>query len=616
MSSLEITTPSAPLISLQHSLQNYLCGQKRTGRQKCFTVLQGNKVYKGPFSENKLNRLKWRTQWFKYWKTPLILYPEEYLTIQDGQFVQYLNLVVNPAPETDWNQESFSDFKYRIIKRSDVVKLADVLQEDWIRPFDYQLLLALVQLWILQGGDVGIHNILARKSTQEVFLIDWEETRTKEIGGPEFYFTKPAGKKHQWLDKVGLHYTKVSQDLQTMLLDSQNLSFKDRIEQAIELLKQHTPAGTSRMDLGQLFIQGMMPRQDHNSEENPRGQMIWKGLRNGSFTYSGLALDVAKSAVQKYIRRGIMDKALMSAFELWRMVEVGGKAAQTNMYNRLAIICAEDVGPAGLITITWVLTHLQTKTKTGDRSPHYLATIVELLVQSPKTRVMSHLWRAYVTEDGRKIAIERGLKIDQDYTQEDVRRITTTDWSSYFKPQDPDDLVLLAKLFYLRLLDKDCNAVTWLGKYLVLSEGRKVATRNRRSKPMVIIWSLLQQFLNPVIYHTLYYWYFQASENRPYVMTAVTLSLFRTDSPLVDCNLDYSPQFELRAKQWRDCSGLQKLLTGQYRLEIDDYVVDKHTRQGRKMGLGRSEFVRDGALIKNEDCQFRLEVLEKIYIDS
>ena len=79
------------------------------------------------------------------------------------------------------------------------------------------------------------------------------------------------------------------------------------------------------------------------------GQMTWKGLRGGSSkTYSGLDLDVVKSALQKYIRRNMPQKALLSAIELYRFGEVGGIAAVTNMYNRLAIIANEDIGPANL----------------------------------------------------------------------------------------------------------------------------------------------------------------------------------------------------------------------------------------------------------------------------
>ena len=105
---------------------------------------------------------------------------------------------------------------------------------------------------------------------------------------------------------------------------------------------------------------------EENNKDKEKDNKFNKGLMyfDGpwkSKTYSGLDIDICKSGVQKYIRRGIVSKALMCAFELYRMEEVGGRSLQTNLYNRLAVIVAEDVGIPNLPLITSVLSILLTQ---------------------------------------------------------------------------------------------------------------------------------------------------------------------------------------------------------------------------------------------------------------
>jgi hypothetical protein len=73
------------------------------------------------------------------------------------------------------------------------------------------------------------------------------------------------------------------------------------------------------------------------------------------------------------------------------------------------------------------------------------------------------------------------------------------------------------------------------------------------------------------------------------------------------------------ATAWEENPMLQQLLTGDYTLELDDYVVDKHTQRGRSQGKSRDVFVHEGAVVTNrapafEDPWFLL--LEDIYINS
>ena len=66
-------------------------------------------------------------------------------------------------------------------------------------------------------------------------------------------------------------------------------------------------------------------------------------------TWNGHRSDLVKSGLQKYIRRGMMDKALYCAGEMDLFKgEDRGEAVRTNFVHRLMVVFLEDVGVGGL----------------------------------------------------------------------------------------------------------------------------------------------------------------------------------------------------------------------------------------------------------------------------
>ena len=130
-----------------------------------------------------------------------------------------------------------------------------------------------------------------------------------------FYFNKPPGKKINWYPQVAQHYNKVADRLQPLLIDpivSYN-KLESRVQRAIDLLRKFAGDSTHIDDLTTAVTNLTI------SQAPVIGQMVWKGLRGGaSKTYSGIDFDVAKSALQKYIRRDMQQKAILTAIELYR----------------------------------------------------------------------------------------------------------------------------------------------------------------------------------------------------------------------------------------------------------------------------------------------------------
>jgi len=56
------------------------------------------------------------------------------------------------------------------------------------------------------------------------------------------------------------------------------------------------------------------------------------------------------------------------------------------------------------------------------------------------------------------------------------------------------------------------------------------------------------------------------------------------------------------------------MLNARYEMiKIDDFVIDKHTKDGRNAGMSVKDFVDDGAYVANEDMTYHNELLVKIY---
>jgi ribA/ribD-fused uncharacterized protein len=363
--------------------------------------------------------------------------------------------------------------------------------------------------------------------------------------------------------------------------------------------------------LGKLLMELRTQLKDKYPKINNdnKGYMNYKGPFGGSTTYSNIKLDIAKSALQKYIRRGMTEKALLIAFELYRFSEIPeAKAIVTNLYNRLAIIANEDVGPANLSLVLEVTKLVESK----NRDIGVLYQMVKLLSESKKLRFPSHCWRAYSNPDGRKVAEELGLPLDNSFTPDDLLFIEDHNNCDLFVESDPENIRCYLLTFWKRLIDKDFNAFTWCYFYmeatkdLTLTKRKKFIKGNQRcstGKSDILLWKVLSKFLDPECYDILVEAYYNHTESRPFLQLAVVVALY---------NLKYE-KFNIIADP-NDNNHIDDMLNGRYEMiKVEDFVIDKHTKDGRNSGATAKDFVDEGAYVANEDMTYHDELLVKIY---
>jgi len=121
---------------------------------------------------------------------------------------------------------------------------------------------------------------------------------------------------------------------------------------------------------------------------------------------------------------------------------------------------------------------------------------------------------------------------------------------------------------------------------------------------MILLWIILARYLVAPDLEILQKAFFATTEDRPFLQLAVTMALYR---------LKGKGEISIRPESVEKSTILPKLLQGQYTFTLDLYVVDKHTRAGREMGMTREDFVKQGALVIPEDPRFRVEPFSSVY---
>jgi hypothetical protein len=585
-------------INLKEYLSSRIVGQKRTGKHKAFVFIDYNKIggpyaTKGPFSSERASLVEKRAKILKEWSLPFIVKPlfqkkgEDLRGGNDGYYLVYENLLKGETLETTPYTESMTNYhgisySYKVLERQNLVKLSDVLMDiDWLdTPFEGMtmavwLMISMIGLFVLQVGDMHFSNVLVNLSFHTLYIIDYDDSNQSVASGEIFYFKMPPAKEklEKWLSLVRPHYQKAIKFLTRFTSDP---IYGERFQSAINCLQE---------------------------EAQTQGKMKFRGMFCGSTTFSGCPIDEVKSQLQKSIRRNEPHLALLSAFELYRFSEVeGGKGIVTNLYNRLAIISAEDVGPANLGLMVTVLKLV----KAEIRDPNVLGAMVESLCSSQKTRIGSHLWRVYMNEEGRKNAVEKGLEVNDVIRPND--QLVINDRISGTK--DPQRLVAIAAVFRERLVEKSFSCMIWLAYFISESEGvklppRAIRPRLRRTEPIMLIWEILKDFLDASVWEILVDMYLLLSENRPFLMIGIVSALYRVEYKEVNIGS--------KALKWEKKGLSIPYLNGTHKLTIQPEAIDKHTKRGRQEGKTRETFVNDGAAVNLEDPDFAVPIFQEVY---
>lgn len=544
---------------LSNHLSNCSCvGQIRTSKTKPFVFMYQDKVVKGPYTKGskRLTRVKEITN--LPYHPPCLVTPASI----EKEYLTYPNLAFT------WDsysyKESFSTYEYRVMKDSDLKSstLEDLEGKDLT-----DLLETWVVLWILKVGDVNLRNTLYSTSTNEFYIVDIDDTSSKDRDHMVWFFNRNPANSSTLLKLIQPFIGRVIDRLETLPYGS------NRRVEAIERLK--------KMKDDEVLEDPMS-----NLETGPLGKMVWKGMRGfgANYTFSGHSFDVMISALQKYIRRSEVEWAVEVAVECWRMGELD-PAPRTNLFNRVSIIAVEDVGVASLDRVCKVVDLLSDKkNRTLDNLIKCVVTLAD--PSTLKTRVMSHLRHAYGwTEKSRRY----GLAIDETENNSLLHLF--------------EECVKAKKremfLWYSRFISSLSSSLSKVPK---VPKTKKPGFNSSTTDPRVKLWEVLYPHLDPSVSLPLMKGYWMASEKAPYIMVAMTVLVYQVERIEMDWVFaDYGGK-------------VGSILRGDFIIEeIQSYAIDKHTIQGKRLGKTRKDFVMEGAIVIPEDPRFIDELLQEIY---
>ena len=293
-------------------------------------------------------------------------------------------------------------------------------------------------------------------------------------------------------------------------------------------------------------------------------------------TWNNYPADIMKSGLQKYIRRSVLSKALYCAAELDLFKDAPNtkeaEGIRTNFLHRLMIIFMEDVENLALFdTIYTKMNQLFQERDKADRSKEkeaqWITEVVTLLVRSKKARACSHV---------------RAL-FNPKYQPLHARYPSMNSlWSV-----GQNTLEHNCTMFKKHLKEKSLLAVQY-AFWIEASEEKLPQKLFRSSQP---VWFIFHQLMNPLqVAKTervkkFVEWYKEHIGGMKEGFMCWLLPLLHELDVVPSGTADAGeiPPYAARNREG-------------HTIEVDDYVLDKHTSKGR--GKGLVEFALVGALVE------------------
>lgn len=308
-------------------------------------------------------------------------------------------------------------------------------------------------------------------------------------------------------------------------------------------------------------------------------------------TVNGYRFDVMKSGLQKYIRRGMTQKAVYCAVEMLMFSYMkGGQAATTNFLNRLRIICLEDIGlgcPEMPRYIDYMMENLDVnvvaqENYSGLASSNLdsLVTIVYAMSNCLHSRLYSHIRN--FCRDKKNVHFDNDFKHDYDLGENTMFRKDVNSLISCLKKKHISAFYFIEKIFN--------------------SEEKLVTKKFGSTKPRFLVMDILKQMCKR-----------QSYEEYDFEVCLKWAKILKTKEAHL-CAVHVAYTYILHDDIWENASIKEQddifvvnprqdysLNLLNKKIEIDGYVIDKHTHQGRARGKNTADFALEGSLVAFED---------------
>lgn len=354
-------------------------------------------------------------------------------------------------------------------------------------------------------------------------------------------------------------------------------------------------------------------------------------------SYGGFALDVLKSGMQKYIRRGNFEKAVWCAIDLdlfaYALDKSRNEGIRTNLINRLKVIYLEEIGICSpnllkiINNLVVLLINTRDQRKAGfisfesarQKEEESVVKMVWYLSRAKKLRYMSHLRAAFMKEHYYDQIAKQypDMHIQNDYNL-DKKFLLFID-EKKIEIEDGMTLEFVCNKVVECLHFKDDMAFWWLQKICKkgdeIDKSKKLKKRHGSSKVTFLLFDLVLWGVKKLgwekkietMTNIMIQWYKSWTIKEKWMCFAYPMVLvvkrdeLDWDEVIDDCNVNYEDLYAINK-------------SGNV-IEIDDYVVDWHTKDGKRKGKTLLDFAEEGSKVENEDAKLLNENYKNIYID-
>ncbi|MFN2127473.1 MAG: hypothetical protein ACK2TU_06400, partial [Anaerolineales bacterium] len=366
-------------------------------------------------------------------------------------------------------------------------------------------------------------------------------------------------------------------------------------------------------------------------------------------SYFGYDPSVLKSGIQKYARRAEVDKGLWCLVEmdLFSLLEWNGAALneylrqhpyetcantkgqaqrlRTNLINRLVVMMSEEVS----ISAWWMplkileLYQKWVNNRGNTTSRKYLVDMYLYLTSQEMIRIISDIHSVYQLLDYAKPKkmsdtelkqIRKRLEKKYPHIYKDQGKVGKVKWTISTGQYQSILQPCIDGIVYNLEIGSD-NIFYWIKKLNDYAKQHGIP----KYKCTRIVWELLYSFIDRnkeyafvrVVICALEEFYKRMThkEKPIYLYHAVLLIVRRKEidwtstPPAIDTNMT-------------DINRLYSEHLKDGRMKIDDYIMDLHTRGGKKVDNCLENFALEGARVKNENKKFLNKDYREIYILS
>ena len=331
-----------------------------------------------------------------------------------------------------------------------------------------------------------------------------------------------------------------------------------------------------------------------------------------SVSEHGYKLDILKSGIQKYLRRRELRKMIWCVLEIYKFhlysktdkEKQMAKGIITNLINRLIITMDEELVYKDFNRYILLRDFINKFNNDRDNGEIPLILICKALFEAELYRFPSDVrafWDyrfRYGNYQAKEIikTYEEGLENDDQYFNK---------FTSCFQSNNDE-------MYY------------WMFK--IFNRGRKGSPVFRKKRENIYkIWKMLYELDyvkdNPTIIKLFDYKleeFNKKNRGERFMFMVNCIQLVRGNTELINLNNlnDLKQYYSLDSINEEECIYWRNL--SQNKLEMNDYVIDMHTSQGRKLGKNRKDFALEGSTVINQElhCQVLYKNWRDYYIQE